>query len=128
MSYPLGLDRVSMMSVNAPGADSSQCTDDSGHFYQETVNNERLEYPAFPAQVEDSCPSDRTVRYLETLSRNMSSSRLIFPYKGVFSGENIFLSAESIYPSSNTAIDRKADDQLQWRFRHWLLHAKWHYS
>ena len=79
-------------------------------------------------QIEAKASSDRTVRYSDAQPRKSLSKQANSTQTKARSLGKAYLRLSGLlhqYP--NVAAYIEADDHLQWRFRHWLLHSKWHY-
>lgn len=102
------------------------------------INMQRLDYqqdhslPGTQAQVhhqvEAEVSSDRTVRYPDAQSRKSLSEQANSTQTQACSLGKAYLRLSGLlYQYTNDAAYMEADDHLQWRFRHWLLHSKWHH-
>ena len=139
---PLEIDRANIKPGDALATMSSQkeqSSDDFGRFGSEPFDPEQQQYPGqrdnapaspheqFDTEVEANSPSNRTVRYSETLALNAFVQQAKPSQTGVSFGGSTFLSANRFFHESNATANRETDDHLQRRFRHWFLHAQWHY-
>ena len=79
-------------------------------------------------QIEAKASSNRTVRYSDAQPGKSLSEQANSTQKQARSLGKAYLRLLGLlhqYP--NVAAYIEADDHLQWRFRHWLLHSKWHH-
>ncbi len=135
---PLEIDRANIKPGDASATISSQkeqSSDDFGPFGSEPFDPELQQHPGqrdnapaspheqFDNELEANGPSNRTVRYSETLALDAFVQQAKPSQTGVSFGGSTFSSANKFFHESNATANREADDHLQRRFRHWFLHA-----
>ena len=79
-------------------------------------------------QIEAKASSDRTVRYSDAQPRQSLSEQANSTRKQARSLGKAYLRLPGLlHQYTNVDAYIEADDHLQWPFRHWILHSKWHH-